>query len=105
MIDLFRKTVLAGVGAAVLTKEKIEESLKDLVEKGRISADEAKATAEKIAEDGKREFESVAKDMQKGVNDLLEQVGVGQRDRVASLEKRLLALEIEVQNLTNKNPE
>jgi polyhydroxyalkanoate synthesis regulator phasin len=105
MIDLFRKTVLAGVGAAVLTKEKIEESLKDLVEKGRISADEAKATAEKIAEDGKREFEAVAKDMQKGVNDLLEQVGVGQRDRVASLEKRLLALEIEVQNLTNKNPE
>jgi polyhydroxyalkanoate synthesis regulator phasin len=105
MIDLIRKTVLAGVGAAVLTKEKIEESLNDLVEKGRISADEAKATAEKIAEDGKREFDAVSKDMQKGVSDLLEQIGVGQKDRLAGLEKRLLALEIEVQNLVNKKPE
>lgn len=105
MIDLIRKTILAGVGAAVLTKEKVEESLNDLVEKGRISADEAKATAEKIAEEGKREFETVSKDMQKGVSDLLEQIGVGQKDRLASVEKRLLALEIEVQNLANKNPE
>jgi polyhydroxyalkanoate synthesis regulator phasin len=102
MIDLIRKTVLAGVGAAVLTKEKVEESLSDLVEKGRISADEAKATAEKIAEDGKREFESVSKDVQKSVSDLLEQVGVGAKDRVDALEKRLLALEIEVQNLAHK---
>ena len=105
MIDLIRKTVLAGVGAAVLTKEKVEESLNDLVEKGRISADEAKATAEKIAEKGKREFEAVSKDMQKGVSDLLDQIGVGQKDRLASLEKRLLALEIEVQNLVNKKAE
>lgn len=105
MIDLIRKTILAGVGAAVLTKEKVEESLNDLVEKGRISADEAKTTAEKIAEDGKREFEAVSKEIQTGVNDLLEQIGIGQKDRLAALEKRLLALEIEVQNLANKKPE
>ncbi len=105
MIDLIRKTVLAGVGAAVLTKEKVEESLNDLVEKGRLSADEAKVTAEKIAEKGKLEFDAVSKDLQKGVNDLLEQIGVGHKDRLASLEKRLLALEIEVQNLVNKKTE
>lgn len=102
MIDLIRKTVLAGVGAAVLTKEKVEASLSDLVEKGRISADEAKATAEKIADDGKREFENVSKEVQKSVSDLLEQVGIGKKDKVDDLEKRLLALEIEVQNLSHK---
>lgn len=112
MIDLIRKTVLAGVGAAVLTKEKVEASLTDLVEKGRISADEAKATAEKIAEDGKREFENVSSEVQKSVADMLEQMGVGQKDKVADLEKnllglekRLLALEIEVQNLTHVKKE
>ncbi len=102
MIDLIRKTVLAGVGAAVLTKEKVEESLSDLVKKGRISADEAKATAEKIAEDGKREFETVSSDVQKKVSDLLDQMGLGQKDKMAELEQRLLALEIEVQNLAQK---
>lgn len=112
MIDLIRKTVLAGVGAAVLTKEKVEASLTDLVEKGRITADEAKATAEKIADDGKREFENVSKEVQASVSDLLEQMGVGQKDKVAELEKnleglqkRLLALEIEVQNLSHVKKE
>lgn len=112
MIDLIRKTVLASVGAAVLTKEKVEASLTDLVEKGRLSADEAKATAEKIADDGKREFENVSKEVQKSVTDMLEQMGVGQKDKVADLEKnqlelekRLLALEIEVQNLSHVKKE
>lgn len=112
MIDLIRKTVLASVGAAVLTKEKVEASLTDLVEKGRLSADEAKATAEKIADDGKREFENVSKEVQKSVADMLEQMGVGQKDKVADLEKnqlelekRLLALEIEVQNLSHVKKE
>lgn len=112
MIDLIRKTVLASVGAAVLTKEKVEASLTDLVEKGRLSADEAKATAEKIADDGKREFENVSKEVQKSVSDMLEQMGVGQKDKVADLEKnqlelekRLLALEIEVQNLSHVKKE
>ncbi len=42
--------MLAGVGAAVLTKEKVEEALGELVDKGKISANEAKETARKISE-------------------------------------------------------
>ena len=102
MIDLIRKTVLAGVGAMVMTREKIEESMSELVEKGRISAKEAREVAEKIAEEGRREFETVSADTQKRIKEMLEQMGVGQKDRIGDLEKRLLALEIEVQNLTHK---
>jgi polyhydroxyalkanoate synthesis regulator phasin len=102
MIDLIRKTVLAGVGAMVMTREKIEESMSELVEKGRISAKEAREVAEKIAAEGRREFETVSADTQKRIKEMLEQMGVGQKDRIGDLEKRLLALEIEVQNLTHK---
>ena len=45
MIDLIKKSVL-GVGAATLTKEKAEEVLGELVDKGKLSATEAKETAE-----------------------------------------------------------
>ncbi|MEZ5275682.1 MAG: hypothetical protein R3F07_04805 [Opitutaceae bacterium] len=102
MIDLIRKTFLAGVGAVVMTREKIEESMADLVEKGKISAKDAREVAEKLAADGKREFETVSDDVQKRVKEMLEQMGVGQKDKIGDLEKRLLALEIEVQNLTHK---
>ena len=56
MIDVIKKAILAGVGAAALTKEKTEEALSDLVEKGKLSANDAKEAAKKIADDGKHEF-------------------------------------------------
>ena len=100
MIDSIKKAMLASVGAAMLTAEKVEEALSDWVEKGKLSADEAKDMARKVAEQGKEEFEKASADVQSTVRDLLEKAGMGQRDRIDSLEKRLLALEIEVANLT-----
>ena len=45
MIEVIKKAILAGVGAAALTKEKAEEVLGDLVEKGKLSASDAKEAA------------------------------------------------------------
>jgi polyhydroxyalkanoate synthesis regulator phasin len=100
MIDSIKKVMLAGVGAAVITAEKIEETLSEFVERGKISADDAKAMASRIAEQGRAEFESTSKDVQKAIREMLEKAGVGQKDRIDALEKRLLALEIEVANLS-----
>jgi polyhydroxyalkanoate synthesis regulator phasin len=101
MIDAIKKVALAGVGAAVLTAEKIEEVLREWVDKGRLSAEEARALAKRLAEQGKVEFESSSREAQQMFKELLEKAGMGQRDRIDALEKRLLALEIEVANLTN----
>ena len=37
MLDILKKTILAGIGATVTTKERVESVLEDLVEKGKIS--------------------------------------------------------------------
>ncbi|MBW2035295.1 MAG: hypothetical protein JRI94_17255 [Deltaproteobacteria bacterium] len=42
MNDLIRKVVLTGIGLAALTKEKIEEVVKEVVEKGKLSEKEGK---------------------------------------------------------------
>jgi polyhydroxyalkanoate synthesis regulator phasin len=60
MIDALKKTLLAGVGAAVLTKEKIDASLADYVKQGRLSAADARAVAHRLARDGRREFLAAA---------------------------------------------
>ena len=39
MIELVKKTMLAGVGLAVVTKDKILESLDEYVEKGKLTKD------------------------------------------------------------------
>ena len=99
MIDALKKAMLAGVGAAVLTAEKVEGVLSEWVQKGKVSADDAKAMARRIAEQGKAEFESSSEEVKKALKELLEKAGMGQKERIESLEKRLLALEIEVANL------
>ena len=40
MIDLIKKAVLTGVGVASLTKDKIEDLAKELIEKGKMSEEE-----------------------------------------------------------------
>jgi polyhydroxyalkanoate synthesis regulator phasin len=99
MIDALKKAMLAGLGAAVLTKEKAEAALADWVRQGKISADEAKEMVARLTEQGKVEFDSAAKDVQRSVKDLMEQAGIGQKGRLDSMEKRLLAVEIELANL------
>jgi len=93
MIDLIKKTMLAGIGATVTTKEKIESVLGDYVEKGRLSANEAKSLAERIAEDGKVEFEQAKNDLGDRINDLLKKSNLATRNELAALEKRVMALE------------
>ena len=63
MIDVIKKTILAGVGATVVTKEKVEAVLKDLVDKGKVTAGEASELASKIAEEGRKEFETSSKEL------------------------------------------
>ena len=93
MIDVIKKAILAGVGAAALTKEKAEEVLGDLVEKGKLSASDAKDAAKKIADEGKQEFESASAKVQEKFDDLVSRVGKKQSDRIDALETRVAELE------------
>ena len=57
MLELLKKTIFAGIGAAVVTKERVQTMLSELVEQGKLTQEEAERMAEKIARDGKAEFE------------------------------------------------
>ena len=103
MIDAIKKAVLAGVGAAAITREKAESALNELVEKGKLSATDAKDAARKIADDGKREFDEASKTLETRFDSMMARLGRGQAERidkletkVATLEARLSALESEM---------
>lgn len=93
MIETIKKTLLAGVGAAVITKEKVQDALEDYVRQGKLKADDAKIIAEKIAERGKREFEELSQQASAKAAELFQKNDAAVTARLAALEARVAALE------------
>lgn len=96
MIDLIKKTLLAGVGAAVITKEKVEDALGDYVRQGKVKAEDAKIIAAKIAEQGRKEFEDVSQTLAAKIQEVAARAGGGTEKtdpRIADLEQRIRDLE------------
>ncbi len=93
MMNSIRKALLAGVGAALITKEKAEESLGGFVRQGKISSKEAKAMARQIARDGRREFASVRSEVEDRLLVMARRAGAQAQARIAELEARVAALQ------------
>ncbi|MCF3648964.1 phasin family protein [Synoicihabitans lomoniglobus] len=93
MIDLLKKTLLAGVGAAVITKDKIEGTLDDFVRQGKVNAQDARIMADKIAEQGRREFDELASDLNGRISGLLDRSSAEANARITALEERVKVLE------------
>jgi polyhydroxyalkanoate synthesis regulator phasin len=93
MIDTIKKTLLAGVGAAVITKEKVQDALDDYVRQGKIKADDARIIADKIAERGRREFEEMSAQASVKVQEILHRQDAAVASRLTALEARVAVLE------------
>lgn len=94
MIDSIKKTMLAGLGAAMITKDKVEATLSEFVEQGKVTAEDAKSMAEKVAEDSRKEFDQVSEQLNTKFKAMLAKLNEDTREQVAALEARVTALEI-----------
>lgn len=95
MIDIIKKTLLAGVGAAVITKDKVEAALDEFVKQGKVSSQEARQMADKIATDGRREFETLSQQLNDMIRDRFTRNDQKFQARIDALEARVTALEQE----------
>jgi len=93
MIDLIKKTLLASVGAAVVTKEKLEKTIEEYVREGKLSAGDAKIMAEKIVEQGRREFDEACTKLGSKLRDATAHADEATIEKLAALEKRVRVLE------------
>ncbi len=93
MINALKKTLLVGVGAAVITKEKAEAAFADFVQSGKVNAADARAMARKIAAQGREEFKTVSGEIETKVKHLASQSNAATKARIAALEARIAELE------------
>ena len=97
-MDLIKKTLLTGLGATVTTKEKVESMLHEFVEKGKITSQEAQQMAERIVEDGKREYEEAKGEVQGQFDNLLKRANVVTTQQFSELEERVKKLEEQMES-------
>jgi len=93
MIDTLKKTLLAGVGAALVTTDKVQASLDEFVRQGKVSAADARAMADKIARQGRKEFEDASDKLHETFTALIERLDLKAQERIKALEARVQALE------------
>ncbi len=103
MIDALKKTLFAGLGATVVTAEKIESALQEWVEKGKLTSDEAKATASRISEESKKEFEEAQSSLKELFDELLQKSPVVLKKDLDALIQRLDDLEKTVAEHSHKD--
>jgi polyhydroxyalkanoate synthesis regulator phasin len=96
MIDQMKKTLLAAVGAAAVTREQVTGVLDDLVKKGKMTSEEAQKTADEIMEEGKKEFSETRDQMDEFYESLLSRASVVSKEKFEALEKRVADLEAKV---------
>ena len=93
MIDLIRKVMYTGLGAAALTKDKIEELAAELVKKGTVSEMEGRRLAEEMFEKTQTAKKDLQLQIDTAVAKALAALPLSSVPAFAALEKRLAALE------------
>ncbi|WP_148216364.1 phasin family protein [Coraliomargarita akajimensis] len=85
--------MLAGVGLAVVTKDKVLVSLDELVEKGKLTKEEAAEMSEKIIEQGREETEKARTEAGKLFGEMLTKANLATKGQLEALEARVTELE------------
>jgi polyhydroxyalkanoate synthesis regulator phasin len=89
MIDLFKKTMYMGLGLAEITREKVEEISKELIQKGEISEKEGRSLVEEMTRKSAEARKSLEKQVDRLVAQALDRLNVATKADLAALEKKL----------------
>jgi polyhydroxyalkanoate synthesis regulator phasin len=89
MIDLMKKAISTGLGLAFMTKEKIEEFSREIIEKGKLSESEGKKFIDEIQNKAEEARKKLQDQIQITVNNTLKKMNVATRDDISRLEKQL----------------
>ncbi|UNC92393.1 phasin family protein [Candidatus Contubernalis alkaliaceticus] len=89
MNDFFNKTILFGLGAISLTKEKAEEMVDMMVKKGEVNKDEAQKVVNDFVEKGKKEREVLQETIKNELNQILNQAELATKEDIGRLENKI----------------
>jgi polyhydroxyalkanoate synthesis regulator phasin len=84
---------LAGAGLAIMTTEKVQEIMDELVKKGEMTEKEAREAVSEFVEKSKQAKKNLEDKMEQTVTSLLNRLNIPTRKEVEEMKKRLARLE------------
>ena len=99
MFEIFKKSLFAGLGLAVVTKTKLENILEKLVEEGKLSQAEAEKLGQELLESGEKQWTDFEGRLKETVKGFLADMDICKASDVKKLEKKFKALEMRLKAL------
>lgn len=93
MFDYIRKMTLAGAGLAIITTEKIQEMMDDLVKKGEMTEKEAREAVNEYVEKSKQAKKDLEEKVEQMITGLLNRMNIPTRKEIEEIKERLARLE------------
>jgi polyhydroxyalkanoate synthesis regulator phasin len=94
MKEMLKNVLYAGIGAAFLTKEKIEELKGDLIEKGKMSQEEGKQFVDDLLRRSEKAKDQLELWINKRVEDRVNQLNLATKDEIAELRRKIEELQV-----------
>ena len=99
MFEIFKKSLFAGLGLAVVTKTKLESVLEKLVEEGKMSREEAEKMGQDLLESGEKQWTDFETRLQETVKGFLKNMDISKASDMKKLEKKVKALDMRLKAL------
>ena len=100
MIDLIKKTMMAGIGLALKTRDEVEELAKDLVKKGTMSEQEGKNFLDDLLKRYDEAKDKLEDKVEKTVKEFLKKADIVTGDELKALKKEIRELKKAISNGT-----
>jgi len=94
--EAVEQAIFVAVGAAALTRERAEAIVSDLVRRGQLGEDEGRITVDRLMErarDASGGASGLVGKIEGGVQGVLREFGIAQRDDLAEVDQRISDLE------------
>nr|WP_321268151.1 hypothetical protein [uncultured Sulfurimonas sp.] len=86
---MLKDLVYAGIGAAVVMREKVEEEVKKLQEQGKLKTTDAKSFLDSIEKKGKEEQERVKDELKKTLKEVIDELGLVTKEDLEKMKEDL----------------
>ena len=102
MLDLVKKSMLAGVGLALKTWDEVESFARDLQKRGKMTEKEGRKFMEELQQRYQDVQSKLEKRVEQGVRDFLKKADVVTSDELKGLKKEIRELKQAVAALSEK---
>lgn len=99
MSDLLKKAISLGWGLTIVSKEKVESLVDDLVKRGELAPSESKQLVERLIDKGAEEQNRFKELVNEQVKSVLQSMGLASAKEMEELARRVAELEIKLAEL------